>query len=105
MVGTRETLTFTFPNNSSGPIDMTDTCTFATGVWKTWQPDGTLMINGAIVFTTRMCGIISYTIGACDTPTTNEGVWAGEVEIKDNMCPKQITAQSETFQFTQEVSE
>lgn len=101
-VGDRASLVLTFTDSNGDILDLTNTTTYASGKWKVWNPAGTLLINGTIVFTTRASGIITYTLTADDTLAANEGIWAGEVEIKDTNGV--ITEQSRTFKFVIEES-
>ena len=97
-VGSRSTLRLTFKSSSGVAKDLTNTVTFATGKWKVWKPDGTLIINGAITYVTRSAGLISYTLSASDTVLDNAGVWEGEVEIFNDSSVMKV--QSNTFTFT-----
>jgi hypothetical protein len=83
-------------------LDLSNTVTFATGKWKVWKPNGTLLINGDIVYTTRASGIISYTLTSSDTATANAGNWSGEVEMLNSSGA--ISEQTKTFNFTIEES-
>ena len=80
-VGSRATLQFTILDDTGLAKNLTSTTLYATGVFKVWKPDGTLIINGAITFTTRAVGLVSYTLSATDSAASNAGVWEGEVEI------------------------
>ena len=83
-------------------LDLSNTVTFATGKWKVWKPDGTLLINGNIVYTTRSTGVVSYTLTSSDTATANAGNWSGEVEMLDSSGV--ISEQTKTFNFVIEES-
>ena len=100
--GSRATLQLTVADSSGAGKDLSNTVTYATGKWKVWKPDGTLLINGDIVFTTRASGIVSYTLTTADTVIANAGIWAGEVELKDS--DGDISDQTQTFQFIMEES-
>lgn len=101
-VGSRETLQLTITDSSGTAKDLSNTTTFATGKWKVWKPDGTLLVDGTIAFENRSGGIVSYSLSATDTAAANAGVWEGEVEIKDTN--QDISEQTETFNFVIEES-
>ena len=101
-VGSRATLQLTIKNSDGTVKDLSNDTTFATGKWKVWKPDGTLIIDGSITFSDRSNGIVTYTLGASDATAANAGVWEGEVEIKDTSSV--ISEQTETFNFTIEES-
>jgi hypothetical protein len=89
--------------DSAGVVkDLTNATTYATATWKVWQPDGTLLINGACAYGTRASGEITYNLAAGDTVIANAGVWEGEVEMFNASAA--LTEQSETFNFTIEES-
>ena len=69
---------------------------------KVWKPNGTLIINGNIVYTTRASGLVSYTLTSKDTAIGNAGNWAGEVELTDSSGA--ISEQTKTFNFVIEES-
>ena len=94
-VGSRRTLIMTITNDIGETINMSDTAKYNTGKWKAWRSDGSLVINGDIVFFDRPSGIIQYALTASDTTPQNSGVWAGEVEIFDDGGI--MTEQTETF--------
>ena len=100
--GSRATLQMTISDSSGSAKDLSNTTTYATGKWKVWKPDGTLIIDGAIAFTTRGSGLVSYSLSATDTAIANAGIWAGEVELKNS--DGDISEQTETFQFVLEES-
>tara|TARA_R100001530_G_scaffold96836_1_gene67265 strand:- start:192 stop:548 length:357 start_codon:yes stop_codon:yes gene_type:complete len=100
--GSRATLQLTVADSSGSGKDLSNTTTYATGKWKVWKPDGTLLIDGVLSFTTRASGIVQYTLSATDTVIANAGIWAGEVELKDNSG--NISEQTQTFQFIMEES-
>ena len=100
--GSRATLQLTVADSTGTGKDLTNTVTYATGKWKVWQPNGTLIIDGNIVYTTRSSGLVSYVLTAADTAITNAGIWAGEVELKD--ANGNISDQTQTFQFILEES-
>jgi len=101
-VGSRKTLTFNMKDANGAILDLTDTTTYSTGVLKVWKPDGTLLINGAIVFSNRAGGVVTYALGAGDAVIANSGVWVGEIELKNTSAI--ISEQSETMQFIIEES-
>ena len=82
--GSRATLQLTIADSSGNAKDISNTVTYATGLWKVWKPDGTLIINAALTYTTRASGIVSYALLASDTVAANVGRWEGEVELKDS---------------------
>jgi hypothetical protein len=82
-------------------LDLTNTVTFASGKWKVWKPDGTLLINGDISYYDRASGIVSYTLVTADT-TDKAGNWSGEVEMLDSSGS--ISEQTKTFNFVIEES-
>ena len=100
--GSRATLQLTVADSSGAGKDLSNTTTYSTGKWKVWKPGGTLIIDGNISFTTRSTGIVQYTLSATDTVAANAGIWAGEVELKDNNGV--ISEQTQTFQFIMEES-
>ena len=100
--GSRATLQLTVADSSGSAKDLSNATTYATGTWKVWKPDGTLIVNGSIVFTTRASGLVSYVLTASDTAIANAGIWAGEVELKDTNGT--ISEQTQTFQFIMEES-
>ncbi len=100
--GSRATLQLTIKDSDGTVKDLSNDTTYATGKWKVWKPDGTLIIDGSITFSDRANGIVTYTLGASDATAANTGVWEGEVEIKDTSSV--ISEQTETFNFTIEES-
>ena len=60
--GSLITLQLTITDDGGTAKNLTNTVTYNTGKWKVWKPDGTLIINGDITYTTRASGIISYTL-------------------------------------------
>ena len=100
--GSRATLQLTVADSAGTGKDLSNTTTYATGKWKVWQPNGTLIIDGNIVYTTRASGVVSYVLTAADTAIANAGIWAGEVELKDSNG--NISDQTQTFQFILEES-
>ena len=100
--GSRAILQLTVADSSGTGKDLSNTTTYATGKWKVWKPDGTLLINGDLSFTTRSQGIVQYALSATDTAIANAGIWAGEVELKDSNGA--ISEQTQTFQFIMEES-
>ena len=100
--GSLITLQLTITNDAGVAKNLTNTVTYNTGKWKVWKPDGTLIIDGNIVYTTRASGIISYTLTSTDTAIANAGIWSGEVELKDSGGA--ISEQTKTFNFVIEES-
>jgi hypothetical protein len=101
-VGSTATLQLTISDDSGTNKDLSNTVTYATGVWKVWKPDGTLIINGALVFTTRASGLVSYVLTTANTALANAGIWEGEVELKDSNGA--MSEQTKTFNFVIEES-
>lgn len=101
-VGSTATLQLTISDAAGANKDLSNTVTYATGVWKVWKPDGTLVINDAIVFTTRASGLISYALTTANTVLANAGIWEGEVELKDSNGA--MSEQTKTFNFVIEES-
>ena len=100
--GSRATLQLTVADSSGNAKDLSNTVTYATGLWKVWKPDGTLIINGTLTFTTRASGVVSYALLASDTVAANVGRWEGEVELKDSSG--NISEQTKSFTYFQEES-
>ena len=101
-VGSRATLELTIKNSDGTVKDLSNDTTYATGKWKVWKPDGTLIIDGSITFSDRANGIVTYTLGTSDATAANVGIWEGEVEIKDTGSV--ISEQTQSFNFTIEES-
>lgn len=101
-VGSTATLALTITDDVGVVKDLSNTVTYATGNWKVWQPNGTLLINSSIVFTTRASGLVSYVLTSTDTALANAGIWEGEVEIYDS--DGDISEQTKTFNFVIEES-
>ena len=100
--GSLITLQLTITDDGGTAKNLSNTVTYATGKWKVWKPDGTLLINGNIPYTTRASGLVSYTLVTADTVIANAGNWAGEVELKDSSGA--ISEQTKTFNFVIEES-
>ena len=100
--GSRATLELTIQDSAGTAKSLSNTVTYSTGVWKVWKPAGTLIINGAITYSDRANGKITYALSATDTAIANAGIWAGEVELKDTNGV--ISEQTQTFQFILEES-
>ena len=100
--GSRATVQLTVADSSGTAKDLSNTTTYATGLWKVWKPGGTLLINGAITYTTRASGLISYPLSATDTVLANAGRWEGEVELLDSNGV--ISEQTSSFTFMIEES-
>ena len=73
-VGSRPTLQLTITDDAGTAKNLSNTVTYATGKWKVWKPDGTLIINGNITYTTRASGIVTYTLVTSDTVIANAGI-------------------------------
>lgn len=101
-VGNRAVLTITIVDANNVKKTLQDNVTYATGKWKVWKPDGTLIINGTLVFEDRPNGIVSYRLAESDVVIANAGIWEGEVEIFDG--DGDMSEQTKTFNFTIEES-
>ncbi len=101
-VGARSQLVMNIKDSAGVAKDLTDTNTYSTARWKVWQPDGTLLIDGAATYATRATGEITYDLLDADTVVANAGIWEGEVEMLNISAV--ISEQSETFNFTIEES-
>ena len=101
-VGNRAVLTITIVDASNVKKSLQDNVTYATGKWKVWKPDGTLIINGNLTFEDRPNGIVSYRLAESDVVIANAGIWEGEVEIFDG--DGDMSEQTKTFNFTIEES-
>ena len=101
-VGNRAVLTITIMDASNVKKSLQDNITYATGKWKVWKPDGTLIINGNLTFEDRPNGIVSYRLAESDVVIANAGIWEGEVEIFDG--DGDMSEQTKTFNFTIEES-
>ena len=100
--GSRATLSLTITDSSGTAKSLTDTVTYASGNWKVWKRDGTLIINGAITYDDRANGVIIYALTANDTLVANAGNWEGEVELKNSSGT--MIEQTQTFSFVIEES-
>lgn len=96
--GSRATLQLTISDSSGSAKNLSNTTTYATGIWKVWKPDGTLQINGAVTFSDRTNGIISYALSSTDATNAKAGRWEGEIELLDS--DGVISEQTESFSFT-----
>lgn len=94
-VGSRATLQYIILDDLGAPKNLTSLVLYDTGKFKVWKTDGTLIIDGAITFTTRADGLVSYALSAADSAANNAGVWEGEIEIL-NDTPI-MEEQTETF--------
>jgi hypothetical protein len=101
-VGSTTTLELTIKNADGTARDLSNTTTFYSGKWKVWKPDGTLVIDKAIVYVTRASGIVSVTFGSTEITAAKAGIWAGEVELRNTSDV--ISEQTQTFNFTIEES-
>ena len=100
--GSRATLSLTITDSAGTAKSLTDTVTYASGSWKVWKPNGTLIINGAITYDDRANGIIIYALTANDTLLANAGNWEGEVELLNSAGV--MSEQTKSFNFTIEES-
>ena len=100
--GARSSVVLNITDASGVAKNLSDTSTYATAKWKVWQPDGTLIIDGAATYADRSAGQISYQLTSSNTAIANAGVWEGEIEFLNSAG--QISDQSETFNFTIEES-
>ena len=100
--GATSTLIMNVTTSSGTAKNMSSTGTYATAKWKVWQPDGTLIIDGAARYADREAGQVSYQLTSANTVIANAGVWEGEIEFLNSAG--QISDQSETFNFTIEES-
>ena len=57
--GSRATLQLTVADSSGSGKDLSNTTTYATGKWKVWKPDGTLIIIGAVTYSDSTNGNVS----------------------------------------------
>ena len=100
--GSRATLQLTISDSTGSAKSLTDTVTYSTGVWKVWKPDGTLIINGAVTYSDRTNGKVTYALSAADTAIANAGNWTGEVELLNSAGV--MSEQTKSFNFTIEES-
>ncbi len=96
-VGSRKTMSLTLLDSCNCAVNMTCCAVYSTGSWKVFRPCGISIFCGAIVYCNRACGIVTYSLGACDATTANKGSWAGEVEFLNGCCV--ISDHSKTFRF------
>jgi hypothetical protein len=101
-VGSRATLELTVQDSTGTAKNLSNTVTYATGRWKVWKPDGTLIVDGAITFSDRTNGVIQYALAATDTVAANAGNWTGEVELLNSSAI--MSEQTKSFNFTIEES-
>ena len=100
--GSRATLELTIQDSEGIAKSLSNTVTYSTGVWKVWKPDGTLVINGAITYSDRANGKVTYALSATDTVVANAGNWEGEVELLNSAGV--MSEQTKSFNFTIEES-
>ena len=100
--GSRATLELTIQDSEGTATSLSNTVTYSTGVWKVWKPDGTLVINGAITYSDRANGKVTYALSATDTVVANAGNWEGEVELLNSAGV--MSEQTKSFNFTIEES-
>lgn len=87
-----------FLTNVDGtPKVLTDTVTYNTVQFHVWQPDGTIIINGAGGYSDRNTGELFYTLTAPDTVVANAGNWEGRFITYNNQGQESDT--SEIFNF------
>jgi len=98
--GGQNTLTFTHKDQGTGcVIALCCACTYNTGTWKVWEPDGTIVFCGAIVYSCRAAGEITYTLKSTDICAVgDQGIWEGEVEFINCVCA--VIDQGRSFTFT-----
>ena len=98
-VGSTNALQFNIYDDTGTSLkDLSNTSTYATGKLKVWKTDGTLVIDGAITFTTRASGLVTYGLATADTVTANAGKWEGEIELLSTDGTT-ITLTTDTFTF------
>ena len=100
--GSSATLELTIQDSTGTAKNLSNAVTYSTGVWKVWKPDGTLIINGAITYSDRANGKVSYALSATDTAVANAGNWEGEVELLNSAGV--MSEQTKSFNFTIEES-
>ena len=100
--GSTATLQITVKDASGTAKNLSNTVTYNSGKWKVWKPDGTLLLEGAITFTDRANGVVSYTLGASDVTNAKAGIWEGEIELRDSS--NGISEQTQSFNFIIEES-
>ena len=100
--GSRATLEMTINDSTGAAKSLTDNVTYATGTWKVWKPDGTLIINGAITYDNRANGLVIYALTANDTVIANAGNWEGEIELYNSSGI--LVEHTQTFSFIIEES-
>ena len=100
--GSRATLELVVLDSSGTAKNLSNTVTYSTGVWKVWKPDGTLVINGAVTYSDRTNGKITYALSATDTAIANAGNWSGEIELLNSAGV--MSEQTKSFNFTIEES-
>jgi len=100
--GARSVLTMTIKDDDGTVKNLNDDTTYATGKWKVWKPDGTLIIDGNITYDDRPNGIVSYQLTDNDTAISNAGIWESEIELKNSSG--QMTEQTKSFKFVLEES-
>tara|TARA_B100000809_G_scaffold218348_1_gene224911 strand:- start:91 stop:444 length:354 start_codon:yes stop_codon:yes gene_type:complete len=100
--GSRATLELVVQDSSGTAKNLSNTVTYSTGVWKVWKPDGTLVINGAVTYSDRTNGKITYALSATDTAIANAGNWSGEIELLNSAGV--MSEQTKSFNFTIEES-
>ena len=100
--GSRATLELTIQDSSGTAKSRANTVTYSTGVWKVWKPDGTIIINGAITYSERDNGKVTYALSAAVTVVANDGNWEGEVELLNSAGV--MSGQTKSFNFTIEES-
>lgn len=98
--GGLNTLTFTHRDQGTGcVVALCCASTYNTGTWKVWEPDGTIVFCGSIVYSCRAAGQVTYTLIATDIcMTCDAGIWEGEVEFIDCMCG--VIDKGRSFTFT-----
>lgn len=98
-VGSTNALQFNIYDDTGTSLrNLSNTSTYNTGKLKVWKPDGTLVIDGAVTFTDRVNGLVTYGLTSTDTATTNAGKWEGEIELLSTDGTT-VTLQTDTFSF------
>lgn len=100
--GSTATLQITVKDASGTAKNLSNTVTYNNGKWKVWKPDGTLLLDGAITFTDRANGVVSYTLGTNDVTNAKAGIWEGEIELRNSN--NEISEQTQSFNFIIEES-
>ena len=100
--GSRATLELTVQDSGGTAKNLSNTVTYSTGVWKVWKPDGTLIINGAVTYSDRTNGKVTYALSVADTAIANAGNWSAVFELLNSAGV--MSEQTKSFNFTIEES-